>query len=441
MDTQTFRASTMLEALQSVQKEMGPDAIVISMREMETGSGWQPWRKPCCEIVAARPVKRAAPPSAPHGTPAVQSVARSEPVQPGAYPAFQPRTSPAAAVKMPVEKLPAPAPKTGPREHSEGLKAAKPARPFVPQALPSRTNTKTWIAADDEVRPEIEAAAPKAQPAQVEKPFVPVEMDEPEMTTSLSRLCKLLCDQDLDAALVERMARTCKETLSPARLADAGYLSSFMKKQLQASLKSASFNLGEGHNLVCLIGASGTGKTSVCAKLAAHYALQEGKRVAWIEANTVRTGAISEARMICESFGVELYLVYTPEDLEEALARTKDADLVLVDTAGCNPRRESSLVELASMITRLPGRITLLVAPATTKESDLNAAMSAFRPFQVDGIAVTKMDEAVSLGSVYNLTWRSRVPVVCYSDSPKALDELSSADGRLLVNALLNEVN
>ena len=54
MLTKTFRAPNMLEALQEIQKELGPDAIVLSMREIPAGPLWQVWNKPGVEVVATR---------------------------------------------------------------------------------------------------------------------------------------------------------------------------------------------------------------------------------------------------------------------------------------------------------------------------------------------------------------------------------------------------
>ena len=52
MGTQTFQAESVTDALQNVQRELGPDALVISVREVPGGPAWQVWRKPMIEVVA-----------------------------------------------------------------------------------------------------------------------------------------------------------------------------------------------------------------------------------------------------------------------------------------------------------------------------------------------------------------------------------------------------
>jgi flagellar biosynthesis GTPase FlhF len=267
----------------------------------------------------------------------------------------------------------------------------------------------------------------------------PAVEDDLEETAALSQLRSHLLNQGLDESLVERLNQVCAGALSPSRLADVGYVSNFLKKQLAANLRPAIKIVGEGRKVICLIGTSGAGKTSACAKLAAYFSLQVGLKVAWIEANTTRTGAIAEARMITESIGVDLHLVYGPEDLADALANTQDADLVLMDTAGCNPRREAGLVALGELITSLPHRMTLLVTSATTKDADLKQSLAAFSPFSLDGLVVTHMDETLTFGSIYNQACQSRLPVAYYTSDPAAMTGLSVGAGEILVNALFNE--
>ena len=490
MDTRTFRAATMLEALQAVQKELGSDALVVSMRETETGL----WHKPCCEIVAARPSIKTPPTRAAQPAPAPAEMK----AEPKPAPMLAPTTidpalkeSLAAMIREATAQIPpavketpvkAPAPLAQPAAHTKtshpaaapaNAAAAKISRPFTPEVLSSRASTRTWIVTDEEAREDFAAAAApekpglKPAPARVESakpalkpapareetarlalaPTAVVVAEAPKLapapeiedTSALARMRMHLLNQGLEPGLVERLNRACAETLSPSRLEDGGYLSNFLKRQLLVNLRPAAKLPGDGRKVVCLIGASGSGKTSTCAKLAAHYALQEGKKVAWIEANTVRTGAIAEARMITESLGVDLHLVYGPEDLSDALINTQDADLVLMDTAGCNPRREASLIELGELITSLPQRLTLLVTAATTKDADLRQSLAAFKPFSLDGLVVTRMDETLTFGSIYNHASQSKLPVAFYTSDPAAMSGLNAGDGEYLVNAMFNE--
>ncbi len=55
MTTKTFKSDTMIQALQTVQAELGAAAIVVSMREIPLGPLWNPWQKAGVEVVASAP--------------------------------------------------------------------------------------------------------------------------------------------------------------------------------------------------------------------------------------------------------------------------------------------------------------------------------------------------------------------------------------------------
>ena len=68
MITRTFRAANMLEAYENIQRTLGPDALVVSVRQVPAGSVWEVWRKPEVEVVAM--AKKGANPSARPAAPA-----------------------------------------------------------------------------------------------------------------------------------------------------------------------------------------------------------------------------------------------------------------------------------------------------------------------------------------------------------------------------------
>jgi flagellar biosynthesis protein FlhF len=96
------------------------------------------------------------------------------------------------------------------------------------------------------------------------------------------------------------------------------------------------------------------------------------------------------------------------------------------------------VVEIGALLTALDRRLTYLVAPATAKEADLSAALSAFSLFDLKGLVLTKLDETATLGSVFNLAWRSRLPLLYYSAGPRALEDFEPAQAGKLVSALLD---
>ncbi len=65
MAPQTFRAPDVLTALSIVQNELGPEALVLSVREVTDGPAWKVWQQPQVEVLAMNPEKVTTPPAAP----------------------------------------------------------------------------------------------------------------------------------------------------------------------------------------------------------------------------------------------------------------------------------------------------------------------------------------------------------------------------------------
>ncbi|MBI3762797.1 MAG: hypothetical protein HY260_13195 [Chloroflexi bacterium] len=371
MTPRTFRAPTMTAALEAVQRELGPEALVISTRQVLAGPAWQVWKQPIVEVVAMVTAK-----AAPRG-----GQRKSE---------------------------------VGSRKSEEGEAFSDPP-PLTSDLLPLTS-------------------------------YLPPLASLP---SALAEAYRQLAAQGVAEELVRRVVASCAETLSPRALEDSARVRDHLRRELEAGLRlGADGTGGDPHatrypppvtRIICLVGPGGCGKTTTAAKLAAHHARTFGLKPAWVCADTIRAGAISQARAYAEILRLPLRVAYTPDELAQAVAAEADADLILVDTPGCNPRREADLIELGALLSALPERATYLVASATAKESDLNDALAAFGVFHLTGLVITKLDETGACGNVFNAACRSRLPLAYFATGPRALDDLQPARAARLVGALFGE--
>jgi flagellar biosynthesis protein FlhF len=126
--------------------------------------------------------------------------------------------------------------------------------------------------------------------------------------------------------------------------------------------------------VVGLIGPTGVGKTTTIAKIAAGFALVEKARTALITADTYRIAAIEQIKTYAEIIGVPWEVVYSPRDMETALAKHSDEELVLIDTAGRSPNSPTRMYELRSMmdaaLPEAPGIICTSLGPLMRMSSN-----------------------------------------------------------------------
>lgn len=391
MLTKTFKSDTALQTLQLVQTAFGANAIVVSMREVPSGPAWNPWKSTAVEIVATAPEPQ---PSA-----AVLRPADNQ-----------------AGVEF-IEERPEI------EWASESDRELADLRSQLPPKIRLNLDSEKW----NQLPAVAEAESIQKNTAKDDKYIPPV----------LKRIQTQLVNQGLDEILVNNLVNLALETLSAMTLGDEEKCRNSIVQLLGAELPVQS---GAGSyltsNVVCVIGASGSGKTSSMAKLALHFSQKMNKQITWVCADTVRSGAVAEARAYADALGFNLKLVYMPDDLKQLLNDAGPDDVFLVDTPGYNPCSESQMMELGAMLSELPKRCTYLVAPATMKEIDLYQLHASFSVFQLSGIIITKLDETHSFGSVYNFARKNQLPLSYFATGRDAARNLEVADPERLALAL-----
>jgi flagellar biosynthesis protein FlhF len=402
MVTKTFKSETVIQTLQMVQAELGASAIVVSMRDVPLGPMWNPWQKAGVEVVATLPEETSG------GKVDTTPVLR--PTDNGAGFEF-------------VEERP--------EIEWEPLPKKDPSKLPPPIKLKSIPDLATPLPTS--IFDEAESTAPNTATQ------APAESDR-YVPPTLKKIQAQLIRQGVESSLIENLLDVTLETLSPSTLADADACKKSIIELMGAGLrvqKGAGTFLSQ--NVVCVVGASGSGKTSVVAKLALFFSQNLHKTVTWVCADTVRMGAVAEARAYTDALGPELKLVYTPADLGEILKDPQESDLFLVDTPGYNPCNENQMIELGALLAEMPNRCTYLAAPATTKESDLFQASATLGMFDIDGLIITKLDETHSFGNLYNFARKNQFPLSFFTTGKEAARNLEVADPARLVAALFGK--
>jgi len=190
------------------------------------------------------------------------------------------------------------------------------------------------------------------------------------------------------------------------------------------------------NRIIMLIGPTGVGKTTTVAKLASK-ALKEGKRVAIIGVDTFKIGAIEQIRIYSKMIGIPLDVISDAQDLKKSIRKYSDRDILLIDTTGQNPRDNNYIRSLKDIYkTGLPIETQLLLSAS----SDCDFLMETYKHYgmlPVDYIAFTKTDEAVKLGSIYNLCLTYKKPVAYITTGQKVPGNIEFADNKKLTNLIL----
>ena len=187
--------------------------------------------------------------------------------------------------------------------------------------------------------------------------------------------------------------------------------------------------------VVALVGATGVGKTTTIAKLAARYALRHGRdKVALITTDGYRIAAHEQLRTYGRILNIPVRIANTREELSEALKLLADKQLVLIDTAGMS-QRDVRLSEQFSMISgSAPAIRTYLVLSTNTHRAGLREVVNAFKEVKLDGCILTKMDETTSLGGAIATVMENKLPVAYLSDGQRVPEDIHIARAHTLIN-------
>jgi fused signal recognition particle receptor len=197
-----------------------------------------------------------------------------------------------------------------------------------------------------------------------------------------------------------------------------------------------------------MVGVNGTGKTTTIGKIAWHLSKEFGLSVVLGAADTYRAAAAEQLAEWAERAGADLIRGEEGADPGSVAfdaveaARARNADVVIVDTAGRLHTQSNLMDELAKVrrviSKQLPGapHETLLSIDATTGQNGLRQAQLFAEAAEVDGVVLTKLDGTAKGGIVLAIAAELNIPVKLIGVG-ESLEDLRPFDPSDFANALL----
>ncbi len=263
----------------------------------------------------------------------------------------------------------------------------------------------------------------------------------------LEELEELLIMADTGAVGAEEIIDTLRTRLKERRITDPAMARDVLKEILVERIgEGEELHLGTKPSVILVIGVNGVGKTTSVAKIAG-LLKREGKRVILAAADTFRAGAIDQLAVWADRVGVELIRHEEGSDPASVVfdaasaARSRGADVLIVDTAGRLHNKKNLMDELAKIdrvLTReLPGadRETLLVLDSTTGQNAVNQAKEFSQSAPITGLVMTKLDGTAKGGIVFSVKKELNIPVKFIGVGEK-IDDLEHFDAVQFVDAL-----
>ena len=187
--------------------------------------------------------------------------------------------------------------------------------------------------------------------------------------------------------------------------------------------------------IVALLGPTGVGKTTTVAKLAARFALRhDASQVGLITTDSFRVGAHEQLRTFGRIMRIPVRVANDHNELRDALGRFSDRGLVLIDTAGMS-QRDVRFSEQVALIGRGSSKVKrFLVLSATSQMLSMDETLRALSGAPPHACVVTKIDEATSLGAILSTVVQHKIPVAYLSHGQRVPEDITLAHAHQLVN-------
>ena len=263
-----------------------------------------------------------------------------------------------------------------------------------------------------------------------------------------------LIASDVGATVSARVIDRLKQSLEGTDGSQAIHVQQMLQRTLLDALGPASGPTfehlvanGPKPFVVLVVGVNGVGKTTTIAKLAQRL-LQGGRVPLLVAGDTFRAAAIEQLQVWADRIGVGVIRHRDGADPAAvaydglAAAKARQADVVLIDTAG-RLHTKSNLMDELRKITRVIGQAlpnapheVLLVLDATLGQNALAQARQFHQSVGVTGLVLTKLDGTARGGIVVAIAEELRLPVRLIGVG-EAVDDLQDFQPQPFVDALL----
>ena len=408
MTINKFQGRTREEAVDKAKKEMGEAVVIMNVKEIKPKGLFRALKSTTYEVTAALEEKEQT---------------------------FNPLPALHAPLKMhdsinfaANEKIEIPAPEPA-SIHPESSHDLEEKIESLSNLLEKKLKPEKEEEPKEEEKPEKETDAPKDMKHQQSETFRCIRM-----------IYETLLDNEVNERYVNQILDDVEKNLRGSASMDI-ILSNVYQKMVLKFGQPQKIELVPGQpKIVFFIGPTGVGKTTTIAKVASRFKVDYGKKVAFLTADTYRIAAAEQLRTYANILDTPLTVIYSSEEMNAAIERVKDYDLVLVDTAGFSYKNEDQRKDMRNLIESLDDKYekdVYLVLSATTKYRDLMEIVDKYHEISDYKIIFTKLDETSSYGSLLNIRMYSGADVSYVTTGQNVPDDIEIFQSQKIVKQLL----
>ena len=400
-----FQGKTEAEAVESAKKELGDGIVIMNVRNVKKRGMFSFLKPQMIEVTVAL---------------------EEEPVRPGAVPEPDRNLTDAIAnIRSVSEKAL--------QQEAAGKKE---------QGSPEEKHTDSTVIEEklDSLHFLLEQQMQKPEENKTEDRAEAEEETPSEMEQFMKLLYNTMLENEVNEKYANQIIDEIEKSNKPNMPFDYALSNIYQKMILKFGKPAGITPAAQGPKMLFFIGPTGVGKTTTIAKIASRFCVDGGKKVALLTADTYRIAAAEQLRTYANILEVPFRIIYSVEELSQAMRDFKDCDYILVDTAGYshqNAEQKKVMKELIHSVDGIFEKEVFLVLSATTKYRDLLSIADTYSDMTDYKLIFTKLDETITLGNLLNLKLYTGAPLSYVTCGQNVPDDIEAFNPQKTVKRLL----
>src|SRR5690242_3537789 len=254
---------------------------------------------------------------------------------------------------------------------------------------------------------------------------------EINIASTVKEIRRALVDADVNFKIAKEFTDKVKEKAIGEKVINAISPGQLMVKIVKDELaelmggQEASFNAKGNPAVILIAGLQGSGKTTFSGKLANYLKTKKGLSPMLVAADIYRPAAMEQLRVLGEQINVDVHIEAENKDAvsiaQNAVkeARSKNKNVVIIDTAGRLAIDEAMMTEVSNIKNAVNPQEILFVVDSMTGQDAVNTAKAFNDRLNFSGVVLTKLDGDTRGGAALSIKYTVNKPIKFISSGEK----------------------
>ncbi|GIL17690.1 MAG: hypothetical protein BroJett040_14410 [Oligoflexia bacterium] len=250
-----------------------------------------------------------------------------------------------------------------------------------------------------------------------------------------SHMYEKLTQAGVASDLAAEMLLEAQKQMSPIKAKNKALVDAWVAKYILDTSKVVDG--ATASKIQIFVGPAGSGKTATIVKLASHYVVNQGKKVALVTTDTTKVGAAEQLRIYAQILNVPFAIIRSSKDWDYIQQQLAGYDYILCDSTGTSLKTIDEISMQKNLLPRDAANTSVhLVLSATAKDQDMTEMGRRYKTLGFSDVVFTSLDDSVMHGSIYNFMKRFDVPLHSFGLGPRVPEDYELATRERLLDLI-----